>query len=345
MTGDSGKVEHVDVLIVGAGISGIGGAVHLQQQRPGTSFVLLDALDSFGGTWWTHRYPGIRSDSDLFTFGYGFKPWLGPPIASADEILKYLGEVIDENDLEPHIRYHHRVDTAEWSTDERRVEGHRPPHRHRRGAALHRRLPLDVPGLLPAQHRLHAGVAGLRRLRGRGDPPAGVARRRRPHRQAGGRDRLGRHRRHAHPEHRRRLRPRHDAPALTHLLHLAAQLQRAGRHPARPRDPRRVDPRDRPPPDLQDAGLHDEDVPRAAGDGAPVPDRRRPGPSCRRASTSRSTSTRATGRGSSGSPCSPTATCSSRSRRGRPRSSPTRSRRSTPRASSSPPASASTPTW
>ena len=79
--------EHVDVLIVGAGISGIGGAVHLQEQRPGTSFLLLDALDSYGGTWWTHRYPGVRSDSDLFTFGYGFKPWLGPPIASAEEIL------------------------------------------------------------------------------------------------------------------------------------------------------------------------------------------------------------------------------------------------------------------
>jgi monooxygenase len=113
-------VEHVDVLIVGAGISGIGGAVHLQRQRPGTTFVLLDALDSFGGTWWTHRYPGIRSDSDLFTFGYGFKPWTGPPIATAEEILKYLGEVIDENELAPHIRYHHRVDTAQWSTDERR---------------------------------------------------------------------------------------------------------------------------------------------------------------------------------------------------------------------------------
>ena len=122
------------MLIVGAGISGIGGAVHLQQQRPGTSFVLLDALDSFGGTWWTHRYPGIRSDSDLFTFGYGFKPWLGPPIASAEEILKYLGEVIDENDLAPHIRYHHRVDTAEWSTDERRWTVTVRRHRHRRGA-------------------------------------------------------------------------------------------------------------------------------------------------------------------------------------------------------------------
>ena len=116
----TGEIQHVDVLIVGAGISGIGGAVHLQRQRPGTTFVLLDALDSFGGTWWTHRYPGIRSDSDLFTFGYGFKPWLGPPIASAEEILRYLGEVIDENELAPHIRYHHRVDTAEWSTDQRR---------------------------------------------------------------------------------------------------------------------------------------------------------------------------------------------------------------------------------
>jgi monooxygenase len=120
MTGDGEGAEHVDVLIVGAGISGIGGAVHLQQQRPGTTFLLLDALDSYGGTWWTHRYPGIRSDSDLFTFGYGFKPWLGPPIASAEEILKYLGEVIDEHELAPHIRYRHRVDSAVWSTDERR---------------------------------------------------------------------------------------------------------------------------------------------------------------------------------------------------------------------------------
>jgi len=120
MTGHGNTIEHVDVLIVGAGISGIGGAVHLQQQRPGSTFVLLDALESFGGTWWTHKYPGIRSDSDLFTFGYGFKPWTGPPIATADEILKYLGEVIDEHDLASHIRYHHRVDTAVWSTDERR---------------------------------------------------------------------------------------------------------------------------------------------------------------------------------------------------------------------------------
>ena len=68
--------EHVDVLIVGAGISGVGGAYHLRRHNPDTSFVILEAEESFGGTWWTHRFPGIRSDSDLHTFGYSFKPWI-----------------------------------------------------------------------------------------------------------------------------------------------------------------------------------------------------------------------------------------------------------------------------
>ena len=108
--------EPFDVLIAGAGISGIGGAYHLTTQRPGTRFVVLDALESFGGTWLTHRYPGIRSDSDLYTFGYRFKPWTGPPVATADEILRYLGEVIAENDLARHIRYRHRIDAASWSS-------------------------------------------------------------------------------------------------------------------------------------------------------------------------------------------------------------------------------------
>src|ERR1035438_471758 len=70
--------EHFDVLIVGAGISGVGSAYHLTTQLPGTSFVILESQESFGGTWVTHRYPGIRSDSDLHTFGYSFKPWTGP---------------------------------------------------------------------------------------------------------------------------------------------------------------------------------------------------------------------------------------------------------------------------
>src|SRR5689334_14050575 len=110
------QAEHVDVLIVGAGISGVGGAYHLTKQRPGTSFVVLEAQDTFGGTWTTHRYPGIRSDSDLHTFGYRFKPWTGPPIATAAEILKYMGEVIEENGLGRHTRYRHRIASAGWST-------------------------------------------------------------------------------------------------------------------------------------------------------------------------------------------------------------------------------------
>ena len=112
-------VEHVDVLIVGAGISGVGGAYHLQTQRPGTSFLVLEGLESFGGTWLTHTYPGIRSDSDLYTFGYRFKPWVGPPIATAQEILTYMGEVIEDNDLARHIRYRHHIDAASWSSEDR----------------------------------------------------------------------------------------------------------------------------------------------------------------------------------------------------------------------------------
>lgn len=111
--------EFFDVVIVGAGISGIGGAYHLAQQCPGKRYVVLETQADFGGTWRTHKYPGIRSDSDLYTFGYRFKPWTGAPIATADKILTYLSEVIDENRLAPHIRYRHRIDTASWSSDDR----------------------------------------------------------------------------------------------------------------------------------------------------------------------------------------------------------------------------------
>jgi monooxygenase len=110
---------HVDVLIVGAGISGIGAAYHLRDQFPDRTFLVLDAQDDRGGTWWTHRYPGVRSDSDLFTYGYRFKPWRGPSIAAGAEILAYLDEVIDEYGLDQYIRYQHRVTAASWSTEER----------------------------------------------------------------------------------------------------------------------------------------------------------------------------------------------------------------------------------
>jgi cation diffusion facilitator CzcD-associated flavoprotein CzcO len=114
------KSEHFDVLIAGAGISGIGGAYHLTKQCPGTRFVVLEALESFGGTWLMHRYPGIRSDSDLYTFGYRFKPWTGPPVATGQEIRSYLAEVIAENELAQHIRYRHKITAASWSSQDNR---------------------------------------------------------------------------------------------------------------------------------------------------------------------------------------------------------------------------------
>ena len=106
-----------DVLIIGAGISGIDAAYHLQKNRPGTRFAMLEAKDAIGGTWSTHTFPGIRSDSDLYTFGFKWKPWTGVPIATAGEILRYLNAAIDENDLRRHIRLSHPVQSAAWSSE------------------------------------------------------------------------------------------------------------------------------------------------------------------------------------------------------------------------------------
>lgn len=112
--------EEFDVLIVGAGMSGIGSAYHLKTQCPDKSFAVLEAQDGFGGTWRTHTYPGVRSDSDLYTFGYRFKPWVGPPIATAEEIRKYLSDVITENDLGREIRYGTKISRCSWSSETQR---------------------------------------------------------------------------------------------------------------------------------------------------------------------------------------------------------------------------------
>jgi monooxygenase len=110
-------IEHLDVLIVGAGISGIGAAYHLGERCPGKSYAILEARDDLGGTWDLFRYPGIRSDSDMHTLGYRFKPWTdAQAIADGDKILDYLRETARENGIEQKIRFGHRVVRAQWST-------------------------------------------------------------------------------------------------------------------------------------------------------------------------------------------------------------------------------------
>ena len=110
--------ETFDVVVIGAGLSGIGVARHLRAAFPDLSIVILDARAAIGGTWDLFRYPGVRSDSDLHTYGYAFKPWTGPDaIASGSAILGYLDEAIDEGDLRSAVRLGHRVERITWSSD------------------------------------------------------------------------------------------------------------------------------------------------------------------------------------------------------------------------------------
>lgn len=108
--------RHADVLVIGAGISGIGAARTLRTRFPDRTVVVVEAQEDQGGTWRMHRYPGVRSDSDLFTYGYRHKPWKGPAIASGDAILNYLDEVVEEEGLLPHIYFHHKVMALRWSS-------------------------------------------------------------------------------------------------------------------------------------------------------------------------------------------------------------------------------------
>lgn len=108
-----------DVLIVGAGLSGIGAARHLQMHCPQQTWCILEARDAIGGTWDLFRYPGIRSDSDMYTLGYAFKPWVDhKSIADGSTIRAYIQSTADENDITPHIRHGHSVTHASWSTEE-----------------------------------------------------------------------------------------------------------------------------------------------------------------------------------------------------------------------------------
>ena len=126
--------EYFDVLIVGAGLSGIGAAWHLQHKCPGKSYAIVEAREASGGTWDLFRYPGVRSDSDMYTLGYRFRPWKeAKAIADGPSILTYIREVASDHAIDRRIRYGHRVVAASWSTPDARwtVEIERGPKRER----------------------------------------------------------------------------------------------------------------------------------------------------------------------------------------------------------------------
>lgn len=121
-------MKHVDVVIVGAGLSGIGAACHLQRECPGKTFAILEGRKAIGGTWDLFRYPGIRSDSDMHTLGYSFKPWReAKAIADGPSIRRYVNETAREHGVTEHIHFQHKVKSASWSSDDAcwRVEAER----------------------------------------------------------------------------------------------------------------------------------------------------------------------------------------------------------------------------
>lgn len=122
--------EHIDVLIVGAGLSGIGAAYYVQTRCPARSYAILEGRSTLGGTWDLFRYPGVRSDSDMYTLGYAFRPWRdAKAIADGPSILQYIRETAEEYGIDRKIRFNHRVRRAEWSSAESRwtVEVERGP--------------------------------------------------------------------------------------------------------------------------------------------------------------------------------------------------------------------------
>ena len=115
--------EFVDVVIIGAGISGISAAWHLQQHNPGINYVILERRDKLGGTWDLFKYPGIRSDSDMYTLGFHFKPWASDQmIADGPSIWEYLNEAATENGIDKHIRYGQKVTAVNWSDEQNHYE-------------------------------------------------------------------------------------------------------------------------------------------------------------------------------------------------------------------------------
>ena len=156
-----------DVLIVGAGISGIGAAYYLQRDHPQRSYTILEARGASGGTWDLFRFPGVRSDSDLHTFGYEFRPWRSDTaIADGDSILAYLRETAAEYGIDSSIRYHTKAVAADWSSGDARwtvtVEDADTGER----STLTCQWLLSAARLLPLRRRLHPAFKGREQFSG-----------------------------------------------------------------------------------------------------------------------------------------------------------------------------------
>ena len=224
--GENGGVsdlEHLDVLVVGAGLSGIGAGYRLSTMSPSRTWAILEARDSLGGTWDLFRYPGVRSDSDMFTLGFPFEPWTdADAIADGPKILDYLRRDRPRSTASTErIRFGHRVVAADWSSDEARwtVKVERDGERDR----------ADVPAsstsaaaTTTTSGRTTPELPGPRDLRGPGRAPAVLAGGPRRDRPEGRRHRLRRHGRDARARARRGRRRRHDAPALADVDRVAA---------------------------------------------------------------------------------------------------------------------------
>lgn len=149
--------EHLDVVIVGAGISGVSAAWHLQDRCPTKSYAILEKRESMGGTWDLFRYPGIRSDSDMYTLGFRFRPWTGrQAIADGKPILEYVKSTAAMYGIDRHIRFHHKVISADWSTAENRWTVHIQSH----GTLSARAGPSGPPRCHPAATRSPSGPSG-----------------------------------------------------------------------------------------------------------------------------------------------------------------------------------------
>ena len=160
-------MEHLDVLIVGAGLSGIGAGHYIQDKCPWASYAIFEAREAMGGTWDLFRYPGIRSDSDMFTLGYSFRPWDGEKtIADGDSILQYIKDTAAESGIDEHIRYQHRIIAADWSSDEARW--HVTAERSDTGEviSLTARFVFSCSGYYRYDHGYQPEFAGTDRFRG-----------------------------------------------------------------------------------------------------------------------------------------------------------------------------------